>query len=83
VWTTLHFMIGGKAAERLNGSRHVTAHPESNRASHRADEPAETGLTLNATPDVASVVQPLLKQFFPGVAPVRFTFWDGSTTGAE
>jgi cyclopropane-fatty-acyl-phospholipid synthase len=76
-------MIGGKVAERLNGSRPVTAHPESDRASHRADRPAETGQTLNATTDVASAVQPLLKQFFPGVAPVRFTFWDGSATGAD
>jgi cyclopropane-fatty-acyl-phospholipid synthase len=74
-------MIGGKVAERLNGSRPVTAHPERDRASHRTDGPAEAEQTPSPTPDVATVVEPLLEQFFAGGAPVRFTFWDGSTTG--
>ena len=56
-------------AERLNGSRPVTAHPERDRASHRTDGPAEAEQTPSATPDVATVVEPLLEQFFAGGAP--------------
>ncbi len=74
------FMIGVKVAERLNGD------PVPSRR-HRAAPPAEEhrppGQRADAASNVAAVVAAALGAFFAGGAPVRFTFWDGSTAGPE
>jgi cyclopropane-fatty-acyl-phospholipid synthase len=70
----LQFMAGEKVAVRLNSG---PARNEGNGATPPTAPPvAEAQPTT-----VAALVGPLLEQLFNGGAPVRFVFWDGSSTG--
>lgn len=67
-------------AERLNGTR---SHPDGTGPAPPAEEHRPPGQRADAASNVAAVVQPLLDVYFAGGAPVRFSFWDGSTAGPE
>ena len=67
-------------AERLNGTR---SHPDGNGTAPPAEDHPLSRHRSHAAPTVAEAVQPLMAVYFSGGAPVRFSFWDGSTTGPE
>ena len=69
---------GGGEAER----HPVPSRRQRARASRRR-APAPPGQRAGAASNVAAVVQPLLDVYFTGGAPVRFSFWDGSTAGPD
>ena len=70
----------GSRRTQTEGNGSVPAAPSANAAQARGGG-ASVATALGPAPSVAERVEPLLEQLFDGGPPVRFAFWDGSTTG--